>query len=138
VTVLAPEALADEMHYETGTPVIAAPGVEACGYRITRGIVGELQRRGFDTVIVAGEGNRRAELLALLSGAGRKVELREDGAAHVFWAAPYKPLVLAVQLAVGVVEKLTLSFVLGIVWGSLALEGCVSKLLRRRAAAGAG
>ena len=136
LTVLAPENLADEMHYETDLPVIAAPGVEACGYRITGDLVGEVRHHRFDTVFVAGEGNRRAELVALLSGAGRRVELREDGAAHLFWVAPYKPLLLVFQLIATILEKLTLSAILGLVWGCLALEGWVWKLSRRQVAAG--
>ncbi len=132
LTVLAPDSMADETHYETNLPVIAAPGVEACGYRITGSLLGELRHHRFDTVVVAGEGNRRAELVALLSGAGRRVGLREDGAAHVFWVALYKPLLLVFQLLLGLVEKLTLTAVLGVVWGCLALEGWVWKLGRRR------
>lgn len=132
LTVLAPESLADEMHYETGLSVIAAPGLEACGYRITKRLLGNLRHHRFDTVVVAGEGNRRAELVALLSGAGRRVGLREDGAAHVFWIAPYKPLLLLFQLLLGLIEKLTLTALLGLVWSCLALEGWVWKLNKRQ------
>ena len=136
ISILVPDALAAETRYEVGAPVISAAGVEACGYRIGGGIVNTLRERRFDTAVIAGEGSRRAEFLALLSGAERRVEVRDDGAAHVFWFAPYKPLALAVQLAVGLVERLVLSAVVALVWGSIAAEGWLWNLRRRLVPAG--
>jgi len=136
VSVLAPEQLVDETRYELGARVIAAAGVEACGYRITGRLVNSLRERRFDTAMIAGEGSRRAELLALLSGAERRVEVRDDGAGHVFWFAPHKPLALVVQLAVGIVERATLTLLLGLVWGSITAEGWLWNLRRRLAPAG--
>ncbi len=130
VSVLAPESLADQTRYETEAPVIAVPSVEACGYRITSSLVNALRERRFDTVVVAGERNRRAELLALLSGADRRVEIRHDGAAHVFSLAPYKPLLLVVALITGLVEKLTLSALVGLVWSAITAEGWLWHLRR--------
>lgn len=131
ISVLAPEAMADETRYDTGAPVIAAPGVEACGYHVTRGLVTALRERRFDTVIIAGEGNRRAELLALLSGADRRVEIRDDGAAHILRVAPYKPLLLIFEGIAGALEKLTLTALVALVWGGITAEGWVWGLRRR-------
>ena len=85
-------------------------------------------------MVVAGEGSRRAELVALLAGAERRVEVRDDGAAHVFWVAIYKPLFALPMLAASLLEKLTMSALVGVVWGSLAVEGRLWGLRRRRAA----
>jgi len=131
ISVLAPEALADETRYDTGAPVIAAPGVEACGYHVTRGLVSALREHRFDFVTIAGEGNRRAELIALLSGADRRVEIRDDGAAHVLRIAPYKPLLLVFQGIASALEKLTLTALVALVWGAITVEGCVWGLRRR-------
>ncbi len=136
IAVLAPESLAEETGYETGANVIPAAGVEACGYRVTSGLVNALRERTFDTAIVAGQGNRRAELLALLCGADRRVGLRHDGAAHVFWIAPYKPLFAVVGIVLGAVEKLLLTALVGLVWGSVAAEGALWNLRRRLGSAG--
>jgi hypothetical protein len=92
-------------------------------YLITGDLVRTLHRGDFDTIVVAGEGNRRAEALALLAGLMRRVEVRDDGAAHTFGLAPYKPFVLLAVLAADIVQKITLSALLGLVWGSLQLEG---------------
>jgi hypothetical protein len=127
LSVVAPESLADETHYETGVEVIPAPAAEACGYALSKGTAGRLRETWFDIVFVAGEGNRRAEALALLARAGRRVEIRDDGAAHEFWLAPYKPLLLAGRALLWAVEKLTLTALVGIVWGSVAAEGWVWK-----------
>ena len=131
ISVLTPEAMADETRYETDAPIITAPGVEACGYRLAAGLVKALRERRFDTMLVAGEGNRRAELLALLSGADRRVELRDDGAAHVFWFALHKPVLLVFQGIVSLLEKLTLTGLVALVWGSITAEGWVWALRRR-------
>ncbi len=130
VSVLAPEPLAEQTGHETEAPVIAVTSVEACGYRVTSSLVSALRERRFDTVVVAGERNRRAELLALFSGADRRVEIRHDGAAHVFWLAPYKPLLLVLGLMVGLLEKLTLSVLLGLVWSAITAEGWLWHLRR--------
>jgi hypothetical protein len=100
-------------------------------YRVSGDLVKELRRRGFDTVVVSGEGNRRAELLALLAGPARRVEVRDDGAAHVFWFAPYKPLALLATFLASVMEKVTLTALVGLVWGGIVLEGCVWRSRRR-------
>jgi GT2 family glycosyltransferase/glycosyltransferase involved in cell wall biosynthesis len=134
IVVLAPEALAEQTRYETGLPVLAAAGVEACGYRVHTGLIGLLRERRFDTVVVAGEGNRRAELLALVSGADRRVEVREDGAAHTFRFFLLKPVGLGVKLLVSMVEMATLSALVALAWGSVAAEGCVWAVRRRWAA----
>jgi glycosyltransferase involved in cell wall biosynthesis len=138
VSVLVASALAEETKYEVSAPVISTSGEAASGYRVSRGLVGELRRRDFDTVVVAGEGSRRAELAALLSGAERRVEVRDDGAAHVFWFAVYKPLALAPMLVVSALEKAVMSLLVGLVWGSLAMEGRLWKLRPRRASAAEG
>ena len=134
ISILAPEALAAETRYEVSVPVIAAPGTEACGYCIGSGLVHKLRERRFDTVVVAGEGARRAELLALLSAADRRVGVRDDGAAHVFSFAPYKPVLLAAKLAGRAIEKVTLTLLLGLVWAAISLEGWVWRVRQRRAA----
>jgi len=134
ISVLAPEATAEETRYEVNAPVIAAAASEAFGYHIGSNLVRLLRERGFDTVVVAGEGARRAELLALLSGADRHVEVRDDGAAHVFSFAPYKPLLLLAKLAGQVMEKATLTVLVGLVWAGISVEGWVWSLRQRRAA----
>jgi len=133
--VAAPESLADETRYDTGAAVIAVPAAEACGYALSKRTADRLRETWFDIVFVAGEGNRRAEALALLAHARRRVEVRDDGAAHEFWFAPYKPLVLLARAALWGVEKLTLTILVGIVWGSITVEGWVWNLRTRLAAA---
>ena len=134
ISVLVASAREAETKYEVETPVISWPGAEASGYRIRLDLVSDLLRRRFDTVVVAGEGSRRAELVALLAGAERRVEVRDDGAAHVFWPAVYKPLFALPMLAASLLEKLTMSALVGVVWVSLAVEGRLWGLRRRRAA----
>ncbi len=131
ISVLAPEPLAEETKYELDLPVITAPSTEAFGYRITRDLVRTLRERRFDTAIVAGEGARRADILALLSGADRRVGVRADGASHVFWFAPYKPFLLLGKALLQLAEKVTLSAAVGLVWASISLEGRVWHLRRR-------
>ncbi len=138
VSALASSALAEETRYEVNAPVISAPGVEGAGYRVSPGLVGELRRRRFDTVVVAGEGSRRAEVTALLAGAERRVEVREDGAAHVFWFAVYKPLLVLPMLVVGLLERAVLSLAVGVVWSSLTAEGWLWKLRPRRSSPAGG
>jgi len=135
LAVVAPEALADETRYETGVDVIPVPAAEACGYTLSRRTAGRLRETRFDIVFVAGEGNRRAEALALLARARRRVEIRDDGAAHDFWFAPYKPLLLLARAVAWAVEKLALTVLVGIVWGSITAEGWVWGLRTRLAAA---
>ena len=134
ITVLSPDSLRDETAHETGEQVISAPGAAGVSYQITRKTIAALRQMRFDSIVVAGEGSARAELLALLAGHARRVEVREDGAAHVLWLAPYKPLLLLVQLAVGVVEKTALTALVGLIWGSLRGEGLVWRLRQRMAA----
>ncbi len=131
IAVLVPESLAEETRYEADADIIPAARLEGCGYRVSSGLVNALRERRFDTVVVAGEGNRRAEALALLCGADRRVEVRHDGAAHVFWIAPYKPLAAVLGIVVGAVEKLILTTLVGLIWGSLAAEGRLWSLRRR-------
>ena len=128
ITVLAPEALAAETRYETGAPVIPAAGAGLVSYRITKQLVRTLHQGEYDTVVVAGEGNRRAELVAILAGFMRRVEVRDDGAAHTFGVAPYKPLLLLLMLLLGAVEKLTLTALLALVWAALWAEGKIWRL----------
>jgi len=135
ISVVAPEPLADETNYELGLPVIPAPSTEAFGYRIRGDLARTLRERRFDTAVVAGEGARRAELLALLSGAARRVGVRGDGASHVFWFSPYKPLLLIGKALARLVEKLTLTVVVGLVWTGISLEGHLWDLRRRWSAA---
>jgi hypothetical protein len=99
------------------------PAAEACGYSISKKAIGRIRETRFDAVIVAGEGNRRAEVIALFARAARRVEVRDDGAAHVFRFASYKPLMLLAQAALAGVEKLALTALVGIVWGSVTVEG---------------
>jgi glycosyltransferase involved in cell wall biosynthesis len=134
VVVLAADSSAEQTHYETGLPVLAAESVEGCGYRIRSQLIGRLRERRFDTAIVAGEGNRRAELLALLSGADRRVEVRDDGAAHTFRLSPLKPVALGAKLLVSLVEKVTLTVLVALVWGSITVEGWIWRARRRRGA----
>ena len=134
ISVVAPEPLEEEMRHELGLPVIPAGGTEAYGYRVSGDLLRTLRGRRFDTTVVVGEGGRRAELLALLTRAERLVEVRGDGAAHVFWFAPYKPVALLARLAAGLAEKITLSALLGLVWGSISAEGWIWNLRQRRAA----
>jgi len=125
ITVLAPEPLAEETTFEVEAPVIAAAGAGLVSYRLTRGLLRELRARRFDTVFVAGEGNRRAELLAALSGARRKVGVRGDGAAHTFSLSPYRPLLLLPAALWLLVRALGLSALVVLVWGSITLEGAL-------------
>jgi len=131
LAVAAPESLADETRYETGADVIPAPAKEACGYAISKHTIGRFRESWFDLVLVAGEGNRRAETLALLARTRRRVEVRDDGAAHEFWFAPYKPLLLLARAVLWVGEKLTLTVVLGLVWGSITMEGWAWRVRQR-------
>jgi GT2 family glycosyltransferase len=118
VTVLAPEGTADEM----GAPTIGAPCAAPAGYHLTLGLLRMLRARRFDAVFVAGEGGRRAEVAAFLAG-GRKVEVREDGAAHQFSFAPWRPfLALPLALARGV-RSAALSLLVVLVWGCITVEG---------------
>jgi len=135
LAVAAPEALADETRYETGADVIPVPAAEACGYALSKWTADRLRETWFDIVFVAGEGNRRAEALALLTHARRRVGIRDDGAAHEFWFAPYKPLLLLARAVLWAVEKLTLTALVGIVWGSITVEGWIWNLRTRLAAA---
>ena len=128
ISVLAPESLVAETKYETGAPVIPAPGAGLVSYRITKALMRALHQGEFDTVVVAGEGNRRAELVAVLAGLMRRVEVRDDGAAHTFWVAPYKPVLLLLMLLAGEVEKVTLTALLGLVWAALWAEGRLWRL----------
>jgi hypothetical protein len=123
LAIVAPAALAAETEFETGLPVLAAPSQEACGYSLGAASALSLRARKYDLAVVAGEGNRRAELLALLSGARRKLEVRGDGAAHALWFAPYKPLLLLVTGTLLLLEKVGLTLLLGLVWLGLAGEG---------------
>lgn len=125
LAVLAPAELAEETRYETNAPVIAAPGVEACGYRVTGALVNALRERRFDTAVVAGEGNRRAEAVALLCGARRRVEIRADGAAHEFGFAWYKPAVALARGAADVLEKAALTALIGLVYAAITAESWV-------------
>lgn len=134
ITVLSPDSLRDETAHETGEQVITAPGAAGVSYQIARKTIAALRQMRFDTIVVAGEGSARAELLALLAGHARRVEVRGDGAAHVLWLAPYKPLLLLVQLAIGVMEKTALTALVGLIWGSLRGEGLVWRLRQRVAA----
>ncbi len=140
VTAVTPEELAEETRCETDARVIAAPGAGGTGYRITRRLLRTIHGGEYDTVVVAGEGNRRAELLAMLAGLARRVEVREDGAAHTFAFAPYKPLALLALGVLGVVEKVVLTALTGLVWSALRVEGKVwqVRMLRRGAARGEG
>lgn len=133
VMILAPAALASETEFELGGPVLAAPSVEACGYQLRAASSAGLRARRFEVAIVAGENNRRAELVALLSGARRKLEVREDGAAHAFGLSPVKPLLLLAMGGWLALQKLGLTALLGLVWGSLTVEGWSWRFRHRRA-----
>ncbi len=133
VAVLASGELADEAKYEVNAQVISGPGVEGAGFRVSRALAEELRRKQFDTAVVAGEGSQRAELAALLSGAERRVAVRGDGAAHVFWFAAYKPLWLVPIVAVRLVEKVVMSAAVAVVWGGLAAEDRLWGMRRSRA-----
>jgi GT2 family glycosyltransferase len=118
VTVLVPEGTADDM----GAPAISAPCAAPAGYHLTLGLLRTLRARRSDAVFVAGEGGRRAELAAFLAG-GRKVEVRDDGAAHQFSFAPWRPFVaLPLALARGV-RSAALGLLVALVWGSVTVEG---------------
>ena len=125
LTVLAPRALSDETAPAVSAPLLAAPGTEAVGYRVTAALVHDLRARHFDTVFVAGEGNRRAELIAVLATGGRRVEVRDDGAAHVFSVALHKPLLLLGGLLLGALKAILVTALIALVWGSLEAEGLV-------------
>ena len=125
VSVIAPESLVAETAHETGEQVIPALGAAVVSYQVNRSIISELRQRRFDTIVVAGEGSRRAELLALLAGRSRRVEVRENGLAQVFWFALYQPVLLLVQLIVALVEKTALTVLIALVWGGLQAEGLV-------------
>ena len=125
VTVLAPESLITETAQVTGEVVMPAPGAAAVSYQVSRGILSELRRKRFDTIVLAGDYSRRAELLALLAGPARRVVIRDDGSAHVFCFALYKPAILVLLLAWGIVERATVSLWLALTWASLQVEGVV-------------
>jgi hypothetical protein len=137
ISVLAPGPLVEESRFEVEVPVIAATAGEACGYKVGSRLINAVRERRFDTVVVAGEGNRRAELVALLSGADRRVEVRDDGAAHVFRFAWYKPVLALGGLVAGLLEKVMLSALVGLVWASIAAEGRLWRLRLRLAGAAA-
>ena len=126
--VLAPRALSDETARAVDAPFLAAPDTTGAGYRVTAALVHDLRARHFDTVFVAGEGNRRAELIAVLATGGRRVEARDDGAAHVFSIALHKPLLLLGGLLLHALEAIAITALIALVWGSLAAEGLVWRL----------
>ncbi len=138
VAAVAPQELAEETRCELEAPVISAPGAGGTACRITRELLHAIHQGEYDTVVVAGEGNRRAELLAMLAGLMRRVEVREDGAAHTFAFAPHKPLFLLARGLLGIVEKLVLTGLTGLVWTALRVEEKVwqVKMLRRGVARG--
>jgi GT2 family glycosyltransferase/glycosyltransferase involved in cell wall biosynthesis len=138
ISVVAPVGLAEETRHELGLPIIPVVGATAYGYQVSRELLQVLRGKRFDTAVIVGEGGRRAELLALLTRADRLVGVRGDGAAHVFWFAPYKPVILLARLAAALAEKITLSALLGLVWGSISAEGWIWNLRQRRAAWGRG
>ena len=123
ITVLAPAELEAETRAEVEADVVAAPGAGGASYRIGGAALRAARGKRYDTIVVAGEDNRRAERLARLAGRARRVEVREDGAAHVFGLAPHKPLLLLGQLVASIIEKLTLTAGVGLVWGAIAAEG---------------
>lgn len=137
VSMLSPAALAEEAARATGAAVIVAPGAGAVSYRISAGLIRRLRAERFDTVLVAGEGNHRAELIALLLSPRRRTVIRQDGACHTLRFAVYKPLLLALRLLAGALEKLTVSGLLLLVRGAITAEGWVWQLRRRLGAAGA-
>ncbi len=130
LAVLAPRALAEETMRAVSAPLLEAPGSGAMGYRVTGELIRDLRVRHFDSVFVAGEGNRRAELMAVLAGGGRRVEVRDDGAAHVFAVALYKPIVMLLGALLWALESVALTALVGIVWGSIAVEGLVWRVQR--------
>ena len=138
VSVLAPAALAEETAGAIWEAIIAAPGAGAVSYRISPGLIRRLRGERFDTVLVAGEGNHRAELIALLLPARRRTVVSADGSCYTLRFAVYKPLLLAVRLLAGALEKLTVSGLLLLVRAAITAEGWVWQLRRRRGAAGAG
>jgi len=137
VSVLSPASLADETERATGAAVLAAPGAGAVSYRIDASLIRRLRAKRFDTVLVAGEGNHRAELIALLLSARRRTVMRQDGACHTLRFAVYKPLLLVLRLLAGALERLTVSGLLLLVRGAITAEGWVWQLRRRLGAAGA-
>ncbi len=138
LVLVTPEALADETRYEVGAETLALPAAEACGYRLSKASVDRIRETRFDIVFVAGEGNRRAEALALLARARRRIEVRDDGAAHEFRFAPHKPLLLLARAVAWAVEKLGLTVLLGIVWGSITAEGWIWAVRQKRRTGGEG
>jgi len=132
ITVLTPDTLETETAYETGAPVIPAKGAGAVSYQVSSATLRAVRARRFDTIVIAGEGNRRAELLALLAGPARRVEVRDDGAAHIFWFAPYKPLMMLPVMVADLLGKITLTALIGLIWGSISAEGGLYRLLRAR------
>ncbi|GEM_PF-231142 len=135
VVALAPSSAAGQTGAGADLEVIAAREAGGMGCRLGLALVRRLRARGFDTAVVAGEGSQRAELIALLATGMRRVEVREDGAAHVFWLAPYKPLLVLFSALLGAVERLTLSALVAAVYGSLRAEGLVWSLRRCAASA---
>ena len=125
LAVLAPRALADETRQAVGAPLLEAPGSGARGYRVTGELIRDLRARHFDSVFVAGERNRRAELIAVLASSGRRVEVRDDGATHVFSVALYKPIAILGGALLWALESVGLTALVGVVWGSIAVEGLV-------------
>jgi hypothetical protein len=130
ITVLAPESLMTETAQATGEAVMPAPGAAVVSYQVNRGIVSELRRKGFDTVVLAGDSSRRAEMLALLAGPGRRVAVRDDGTAHEFRLALSRPAALALLLAWRIVERVAVALCLTLTWGALQAEGVVWALRR--------
>jgi hypothetical protein len=130
VTVLAPESLMAETAQVTGEAVMGAPGAAAVSYQVSRSILSELRRNRFDTIVLAGDYSRRAELLALLAGPARRVVVRDDGSAQVFAFALYKPLALVLLLVWGIVERATVGLWLTLTWAALQAEGVLWALRR--------
>jgi len=130
VTVLAPESLATETAQQTGEAVISAPSATVVSYQVSRSIITDLRRKRFDTIVVAGDGSRRAELLALLAGPARRVVARDDGAARVFRFAPYQPVILVMSSVWAVVERASVTACLVLAWASLQFEGLLWLLCR--------
>jgi len=130
VTVLAPESLVTETAQATGEVIMPAPGAAVVSYQVNRSIASELRRRRFDTIVLAGDGSRRAEMLALLAGPARCVVVRDDGSAHVFGIALYRPAALVLLLTWGMVERVTVALWLTLTWATLQGEGAVWALRR--------
>ena len=135
--VLSPTSLAEETERATGAAVLAAPGAGAVSYRIGAGLIRRLRAKRFDAVLVAGEGNHRAELIALLLSPRRRTVIGQDGACHTLRFAVYKPLLLALRLLAGALERLTVSGLLLLVRGAITAEGWVWAVRQRLGAAGA-